>query len=148
MQTIILAIAYFLQAGKENSQKQVLAYFERTAIGKPDSVFYSRPQRKIGYPDCSIRQFFKIFGFWENSLPACNLGSIPKIIFHFLVAKPSISVLGYVEGYERNSKCFGCETQKSVLGDMERYKKFLKKFESGPSTFQENCPWYSEGKFF
>ena len=36
----ILAIAYFLQAGKENSQKQVLAYFERTAIGKPDSVFY------------------------------------------------------------------------------------------------------------
>ena len=32
----ILAIAYFLQAGKENSQKQVLAYFERTAIGKPD----------------------------------------------------------------------------------------------------------------
>ena len=35
--------------------------------------------------------------------------------------------------------------RKSVLGDMERYKKFLKKFESGPSTFQENCPWYSRG---
>jgi len=39
LQTIILAIAYFLQAGKENSQNKVLAYFERTAIGKPDSVF-------------------------------------------------------------------------------------------------------------
>ena len=62
-----------------------------------------------------------------------------------MVAKPSISVLGYVEGYERNFKCFGCETQKSVLGDMERYKKFLKKFEFRPSTFQENCPWYSRG---
>lgn len=49
----------FLQAGKENSQKQVLAYFERTAIGKPDSVFYVRPQLKIGYPDYSYRQFSK-----------------------------------------------------------------------------------------
>lgn len=76
----ILAMAYFLPAGKENSQKQVLAYFERTAIRKPDSVFHFRPQRKIGYPDCSKSQFFKIFGFWENSLPACNLGTIPKII--------------------------------------------------------------------
>ena len=37
----ILAITYFLQAGKENSQKQVLVYFERTAIGKPDSVLFS-----------------------------------------------------------------------------------------------------------
>ena len=55
----ILAITYFLQAGKENSQKQVLAYFERTAIGKPDSVFYVRPQLKIGYPDYSYRQFSK-----------------------------------------------------------------------------------------
>ena len=83
----ILAIAYFLQAGKENSQKQVLAYFERIAIGKPDSVFYLRPKRKIGYPDCSTSQFFKIFRFWENSLPACNLGVIPKIIFAVLVVK-------------------------------------------------------------
>ncbi len=83
----ILAIAYFLQAGKENSQKQVLAYFERTAIGKPDSVFYFRPQRKIGFPDCSSSQFFKIYGFWENSLPACNRSAIPKIIFVVLVVK-------------------------------------------------------------
>ncbi len=42
----ILAIAYFLQAGKENSQKQVLAYFERTAIGKPDSVFLFSSTKK------------------------------------------------------------------------------------------------------
>ncbi len=49
---------------------------------------------------------------------------------------------------EKFFRCFGCEMRKSVLGDMERYKKFLKKFESGPSTFQENCPWYSEGKIF
>ena len=83
----ILAITYFLQAGKENSQKQVLAYFERIAIGKPDSVFYLRPKRKIGYPDCSKSQFFKIFRFWENSLPACNLRVIPKIIFAVLVVK-------------------------------------------------------------
>ena len=83
----ILAIAYFLQAGKENSQNQGFAYFERTVIGKPDSVFYFRPQRKIGYPDCSESQFFKIFGFWENSLPACNLGEIPKIIFTLLGCK-------------------------------------------------------------
>ena len=116
--------------------------------GNPILFFYFRPQRKIGCPDCSESQFFKIFGFWENSLPACNLGSIPQIIFHFLVAKPSISVLGYVEVYEGNFKCFGCETQKSVLGEMERYKKFLKKFEFRPSTFQENCPWYSEEKIF
>lgn len=83
----ILAITDFLQAGKENSQNKVLAYFERTAIGKPDSVFCFRPQRKIGYPDCFERQFFKIFGFWENSLPACNLRVIPKIIFAVLVVK-------------------------------------------------------------
>ena len=82
-----MAIVKILQAGKENSQKQVLAYFERTAIGKPDSVFYFRPQRKIGYPDCAKGQAFKIFGFWENSLPACNLGEIPKIIFAVLVVK-------------------------------------------------------------
>ena len=69
--------------------------------------------------------------------------------FRLLVAKPSISVLGYAEGYERNFKCFGCETQKSVLGYIERYKKFLKKFEFRPSTFTENCAWYNrEKKFF
>ena len=62
----ILAIAYFLQAGKENSQKQVLVYFERTAIGKPDSVFYFRPQRKIGYPDCSRCQFSKSTDFGKT----------------------------------------------------------------------------------
>ena len=115
----ILAITDFLQAGKENSQKQVLAYFERTAIGKPDSVFYFRSQRKIGYPDCSKSQFFKIFGFWENSLPACNFGLILKIIPCFLVAKPSINVLGYMDGCERNFWRFGCEMQKSVLGYIE-----------------------------
>ena len=68
-------------------QNHPLAYFERIAIGKPDSVFYLRPKRKIGYPDCSKSQFFKIFRFWENSLPACNLGVIPKIIFAVLVVK-------------------------------------------------------------
>ena len=61
---------------------------------------------------------FKIIGFWENSLPSCNIGAIPKIIFTVVVAKPSISVLGYMDGYERNFRYFGCETQKSVLGYM------------------------------
>ena len=37
----------------------VLIYFERTEIGKPDSVFYFRPQRKIGCPDCSESQFLR-----------------------------------------------------------------------------------------
>ena len=57
-----------------------MIYFELTEIGKTDSFFYFRPQMKIGCPDCSESQFFKIFGFWENFLPACNLGTIPKII--------------------------------------------------------------------
>ena len=69
-------------------------------------------------------------------------------IFRLLVAKPSISVLGYVERHERNFKCFGCETQKSVLGYIEEYKKFLKKFEFRQSTFPENCAWLSREKNF
>ena len=48
----ILAIAYFLQAGKENSQNRVLIYFERTAIGKPDSVIYLSTHHKSGFPAC------------------------------------------------------------------------------------------------
>ena len=70
-----------------------------------------------------------------------------KKILRFFVAKPSINVLGYMEGFERNFWCFGCETQKSVLGDMERYKKFLKKFELRPSTFTKNCAWLSREIF-
>lgn len=62
----ILAMAYFLPAGKENSQNKVLAYFELTAIGKPDSVFYFRPQLKIGYPDCSKSQFSKSLDFGKT----------------------------------------------------------------------------------
>ncbi|MDE6617615.1 MAG: hypothetical protein K2K13_01145 [Clostridiales bacterium] len=74
----ILAIAYFLQAGKENSQKQALAYFEQTAIGKPDSVFYFRPQRKIGYPDCSYRQFSKSLDFGKTLYLLVILERFPK----------------------------------------------------------------------
>ena len=88
--------------------------------------FYLRPQRKIGYPDCSIRQFFKIFGFWENSLPACNLGEIPKIIFAVLVVK--------------------CKKLSLVI--QRGMKNSLKKFEFRPSTFTENCAWLSREKIF
>ena len=146
-----MAIVYFLQAGKENSQNQVLAYFERTAIGKPDSVFYFRPQKKIGYPDCSYVSFSKSSDFGKTLYLLVNRASFPNFLKKFLcfvVAKPSISVLGHVEGYERNFKYSGCEAQKSVLGDMEWYKKFLKKFEFRPSTFTENCAWLSREKIF
>ena len=68
---------------------------------------------------------FKIYGFWENSLPACNFGLIPKIIPCFLVAKPRISVLGYMEGFERNFGHFGCEMPKTVLGYIEGYEKLF-----------------------
>ena len=115
-----MAIEIFLQAGKENSQKQVLAYFERTAIGKPDSVFYFRPQMKIGHLDCSWCQFFKIFGFWENSLPACNLGEIPKIIFTLL-------------GYKTEYKC-------ALL-----YGRVRKKFSVFRLWNVKKCPWIYRG---
>ena len=36
-----------------------------------------------------------------------------------------ISVLGYMNGYERNFKRFGCEMQKTVLGYIEGYEKLF-----------------------
>ena len=93
--------------------------------GNPILFFYFHPQRKIGFPDCFENQFFKTYGFWENSLPACSRVAIPKIIFAIWVAKQSISVLGYMSAYKRNFRGFGCETQKSVLGYIEGYEKLF-----------------------
>ncbi len=42
-----------------------------------------------------------------------------------MVAKPRISVLGYMEGFERNFGHFGCEMQKTVLGYIEGYEKLF-----------------------
>lgn len=39
-----------IQAGKENSQNQVLIYFVQTAIGRPDSVFIYVHNEKAGFP--------------------------------------------------------------------------------------------------
>ena len=74
----ILAITYFLQAGKENSQKQVLAYFERIAIGKPDSVFIYVHKGKSGIPIVPYVSFSKSSDFGKTLYLLVILERFPK----------------------------------------------------------------------
>lgn len=46
-----------IQAGKENSQNQVLIYFVQTAIGRPDSVFIYVHNEKAGFPLVAARRW-------------------------------------------------------------------------------------------
>lgn len=69
-------------------------------------------------------------------------------IFAVLVAKPSISVLGYMDGYERNFRYFGCETQKTVLGYIEGFEKIFEgNFTLNPELFQKSVLGIVEGYF-
>ncbi len=131
-----MAMAYFLPAGKENSQKQVLAYFERTAIGKPDSVFHFRPQRKIRHPDCSKSQFFKIFGFWENSLPACNLTDdrFVKMSQYYEQEQQELKERAY---YLRQELSKAKEQSDNVMRFMRSVRKYTEITELTPELVRE-----------